>query len=101
MPNAMNGAGLRSDQGETEATVTYVREPSRGTLVRRRSAVLQSTGTGWPAATVSTPFRPLPAADVRVFVGRIRAWMVLLPVDAALLLSPLIWRPQQVGPLVA
>ena len=101
MPNAINGAGLRSDQGEIEAEVTtHVRDTSRGTLVRRRSAVLASTRTGWPATTVSTPFRRLTAADVRVFVGRIRAWMVLLPVDAALLLAPLIWRPQQLAPSV-
>ena len=92
----MNGAGLRSDQGEIEAAVTYVRDSSRGTLVRRRSAVLPSTGAGWPTTTVSTPFRRLRAADVRAFVGGIRAWMVLLPVDAVLLLAPLIWRPVQV-----
>jgi len=75
---------------------THVRDLSRGTLARRGSAVLGGTGTGWPTTTFTTPFATPSPAELRSFVGRIRAWMVLLPVDAALLLAPIAWHPQQV-----
>jgi exopolysaccharide biosynthesis polyprenyl glycosylphosphotransferase len=77
-------------------TTTHVRDLSKGTLVRHSTPVLESTGTGWPATTFTTPFHAPTASEIRTLVGRIRAWMVLLPVDAALLLAPILWHPQQI-----
>ncbi|MCU1616863.1 MAG: exopolysaccharide biosynthesis polyprenyl glycosylphosphotransferase [Frankiales bacterium] len=76
--------------------MTYVRNLSSGTLVRRTAPVVESSGAGWPAATFTTPFRAPTAADLRILVGRVRAWMVLLPVDAALLLAPTLSHPRQI-----
>ena len=42
------------------------------------AAPVARPGTGWQA-----------------MLGRIRAWMLVLPVDAALLCSPIVWHPQQ------
>ena len=41
------------------------------------------------------------AAELRAFVGGIRAWMVQLPVDAALLMTPAVWAPGQLLQLAA
>jgi exopolysaccharide biosynthesis polyprenyl glycosylphosphotransferase len=36
----------------------------------------------------------------RLFLGRIRAWMVQLPVDAALVVAPALWRPERLSTAV-
>lgn len=38
---------------------------------------------------------------LRQLAGRVYAWMVVLPVDALLLLAPVVWHPQQVKAIVA
>jgi exopolysaccharide biosynthesis polyprenyl glycosylphosphotransferase len=43
----------------------------------------------------------LSAVDLRAMAGRIRAWMVLLPVDAVLLASPALWGSAQLGTVFA
>jgi exopolysaccharide biosynthesis polyprenyl glycosylphosphotransferase len=50
--------------------------------------------TGTAAAEPRRPVAPR-SATARGFVRRIRAWMLVLPVDAAMLLAPLLWAPQQ------
>ena len=49
---------------------------------RRSAAPVLSTRPGAPVGPASGPF------------ARIRAWMVVLPIDVALLLTPLFWTPQ-------
>jgi exopolysaccharide biosynthesis polyprenyl glycosylphosphotransferase len=67
--------------------------------VQELSGQAVSYGDSAVAVEPSVPFRalPLPAAagDLRSFVARIRAWMVQLPVDAAMLMAPMLWRPGQ------
>jgi exopolysaccharide biosynthesis polyprenyl glycosylphosphotransferase len=45
------------------------------------------------------PLRVEPAPE-RGFLGRIRAWMVVLPVDAVLLLVPVLWTPELIKAIV-
>jgi len=50
------------------------------------------------AGTVPTDITAIPLSDrtawrLRLFLGGIRAWMVQLPVDAALVMTPVLWRP--------
>jgi exopolysaccharide biosynthesis polyprenyl glycosylphosphotransferase len=56
-------------------------------------------GTGRHALVIPTP-EPAPTEAPR-FLGRIRAWMVVMPVDGALLLSPLLWSPGQPKAVIA
>ena len=51
---------------------------------------------GGEAGSAHRPAAPgSPGGRARRFAGVIRAWMVVLPVDAVLLLTPLLWAPQQ------
>ena len=50
-------------------------------------------------ASVTAPL-PIASSDasvstVRRLCCRVRAWMVVLPIDAAMLASPAVWAPQQ------
>jgi exopolysaccharide biosynthesis polyprenyl glycosylphosphotransferase len=71
----------------------HVRDLSRRTRVRPGSAAVEN---GTRRSSTDRPDRSR-AADLRALAGRIRAWMVLLPVDAAFLLAPALWAPQQLG----
>ena len=66
---------------------------------RRTSDTLFERPTPAPAGpSTPQPRRPVAPrlpATARGVARRIRAWMVVLPVDAALLLAPLLWAPQQ------
>src|SRR5947199_4651154 len=65
-----------------------------------------------PEATNRAPARqlvPLPrvsteattrASRCSTFFGRVRAWMVVLPIDLLLLLAPLLWTPLQMKAIV-
>src|SRR5690349_849688 len=46
---------------------------------------------------IPLPRHPAPPRqrDLRSMLGRARAWMLVVPVDAAMLLTPLIWAPEQ------
>lgn len=48
---------------------------------------------------VETPsnlvLRPAVPVESRPFLGRIRAWMLVLPTDGIFLMSPVIWHPEQ------
>jgi exopolysaccharide biosynthesis polyprenyl glycosylphosphotransferase len=63
------------------------------------STLLEHPGPGPADGEVDSSQRPAapgtPAGPARRFAGRVRAWMVVLPVDAVLLLTPLLWAPQQ------
>ena len=48
-----------------------------------------------PVPAPRTPGAPAPTARRGTVLARVRAWMVVLPVDAALLAAPLLWAPQQ------
>jgi exopolysaccharide biosynthesis polyprenyl glycosylphosphotransferase len=74
---------------------THARNTSTEALVRRRVAVA-GVRTPWPEPSASIPFATPTPAQLRSLVGRVRAWMVLPPVDALLLLTPILWHPQQV-----
>ena len=46
-------------------------------------------------SAVAAPAPDVRAGDRRGLLSRIRAWMVVLPVDAAMLAVPAVWAPQQ------
>jgi exopolysaccharide biosynthesis polyprenyl glycosylphosphotransferase len=46
-----------------------------------------------PADITAIPLSDRTAWRLRLFLGGIRAWMVQLPVDAALVMAPVLWRP--------
>ena len=48
-----------------------------------------------PDAADAELITAVPAHRAAGFFGGVRAWMVVLPVDLMLLLSPLLWNPQQ------
>src|SRR5690242_15856251 len=51
----------------------------------------KTTGTPQAAPVVPAPRPP----EAHGLLARVRAWMVVLPVDAVLLAAPAIWAPQQ------
>jgi exopolysaccharide biosynthesis polyprenyl glycosylphosphotransferase len=62
----------------------------------------QPTDASRPGAPLAPSTMPLPVvapalprSAPRRLLGHVRAWMVVLPVDAALLLAPAAWAPQQ------
>src|SRR6476646_8590663 len=77
--------------GESARTVvtTHVEIVSGGTFVTHGSLTIEDGGL------LTLPLQGPARADVRRFVAGIRAWMVLPTVDALLLLTPALWRPQQ------
>src|SRR5688572_3051045 len=74
-----------------------MRDQRKGTRQRPGSAALEN---GLRRSSGEQPDRSR-AAQLRAFVGLIRAWMVLLPVDAALLLAPALWISHQLLPQAA
>ncbi|MEV1295991.1 sugar transferase [Pseudonocardia sp. NPDC049635] len=69
----LRGVGLSLPEPESSADVTE----------RNESATMESGDVRRPRG------------------GRIRAWMVVGPVDGLLLLSPLLWAPEQAGAIIA
>lgn len=54
-----------------------------------------------PAPLATDPDEPAPAARAIGVLRRLRAWMLVLPVDLLILLSPILWAPQQWKAIVA
>ena len=54
--------------------------------------------TAAPAITPAVPSGPGPerSSSLRELFGSIRAWMVVLPVDALLIMLPVLWTPDQI-----
>ncbi len=92
----------------------------RAVAVPRRPARLERLGAGVPVgrpsaggagAALGRPGRPHASAQqhfdarqdtrLRAVLRRIRAWMLVLPVDAALLLTPVLWTTEHVRATVA
>ncbi len=58
-------------------------------------------GTGRHALIVPMPEPPPEPVQARRLLGRVRAWMIVMPVDGAILLGPLTWTPGQPKATVA
>jgi len=51
-------------------------------------------------AAEPTSSRPEPPAPEHRILGRIRAWMIVIPVDAAMLLAPCLWTSEQTKAII-
>ena len=84
----------RTDPSVTCADIPRQRAVDTNTIDEVSGSPTAPTGSLNPAELrEGAPL--LPAVGSRGFASRIRAWMVVLPVDAVLLLTPLLWAPQQ------
>src|SRR6185295_20198499 len=59
--------------------------------------VLPAQRTPCDTSTAPIPVVPpaLPSSALRRLLGGVRAWMVVLPIDAVLLAAPGLWMPEQ------
>ncbi|MGH3751265.1 MAG: sugar transferase [Pseudonocardiaceae bacterium] len=62
---------------------------------RRHGEVSRASATRTPASTARLPEHSTGILRPGGFFSHVRAWMVVVPLDGLLLLSPMLWNPEQ------
>jgi len=75
---------------------------TRATTVKASRRIGQTPLEGaQPDVLIASNSPTPPAQSPHTVLTRIRAWMMVLPVDAVLLMTPVLWTPQQVKATIA